>query len=215
MIEYLPPLITASAVIAGALLARHATRFSARLQGRQRARDAEITFLREFGHALMDATMAAQAYVLNVDELPRDDLNQAVWEKRWVYAKPALEAHGRALWLVGTLPTEELRHLGKETMDFLAQAVGPDVDEANRIWNEAMSSNGQDPVSALIEAVTAKQRSLLEEYPDDVSRSNMLDRLPRWVRTKQATDSQAAKVDQPEQAAPGELPNGRAVAALD
>jgi hypothetical protein len=170
MIEYLPPLITASAVVAGAFVARHATRFSARLQGRQRARDAEITFLREFGHAVMDATMAVQAYTFNVDTMTRTHHNQAVWNERWVYAKPALEAHGRALWLVGTLPTEKLRELGQETMDFLALSMQPDVDEGNRVWNEGMTAEDLDPVSRLIAAVTAEQRRLLESYPDDVPR---------------------------------------------
>lgn len=186
MYEYLPPLITASAVVVGAFVARHATRFSARLQGSQRACDAEIACIREFSDAFAKAIVATQAYVLNIDEVPRTHHNQADWDGRWVFAQPALEAHAQALWRVGTLPTPALRELARSGLDLLSASMQLDVDKGLAVWHAAMSDEVNpgklDPATVLIDALAAEQRRLLENYPDDVPRGRK--RALRTLRAK-------------------------------
>lgn len=169
MYEYLPPLITASAVVVGAFVARHATRFSARLQGLQRAHEAEIACIREYSESFGRALVGVQAYVMQNAHLPDDGDNSSWWARRWPHAESALDGHAQALWRIDTLPTSELRSLARSAMELLSDAMQPDDTKALRIWNAAMASP-DNPAAKLTAALAAEQRRLLDNYPDDVPR---------------------------------------------
>ena len=100
-------LVTSAIVIPllTAWVARSATHYSARLQGEQKRRDAELKQLSELRDALLDALVAVQSYVMYVEKTERvHTITPEVWAARRPLFEPALQKTARLDSLALALP---------------------------------------------------------------------------------------------------------------
>lgn len=166
------PIITAFVgavvVLAGAVVARNATRYAAQLDAAQRRRDAELTHLREFRDVLLDALTYASVYRYALSRVP-DDVDE---QDRFGEAMRVLEGDGgRSAFRIEVAESlERLRNLAKGLL-------WPDLRDAFRPLDAVLAEVGgpheaamridDDPevLETFVAALTAQHRHLLESYP--------------------------------------------------
>lgn len=164
MIPLITGLVGSAVVIAGALVARSATRYSARLAAAQRARDAEIANLAQFRQAIVDAVEAAQAYVYYKDILGptltgqhRDKLIAEVvpqHQERVIRARETLRLIGYSQ----RRPEVQAVHA---TMHKLLE---PLIAGRSDQWIQAMNQE-PNPLALCMEIVGTAYGDLVDNYP--------------------------------------------------
>ncbi|WP_145977640.1 hypothetical protein [Rhodococcus sp. BS-15] len=155
----------------GARVNRGATRYSARLQALQRMRDTEIDILREYGDALLEATIQVQSYTFAVpqEERVQNTISAENWPERRAAVEPALLAVQRAEFLAAGLPWPNVVAAHKAAHELLMAALVPTGDGRDA-WDEGIDEDENVLVKAL-DAVSAERRRLLENYPVDVPKN--------------------------------------------
>jgi hypothetical protein len=166
------PIITAFVgavvVLAGAVVARNATRYAAKLDAAQRRRDAELVHLREFRDALVDALTYVSVYRYALSRVAQDISEQ----DRFDEAMRLLEDTGgrSAFRIEVTESLERLRNLALGLLsEELREAFGPlgalltEIDSPH----EAAIRIDDDPdvLDAFAVALAAHHRHLLQSYP--------------------------------------------------
>ncbi|MFV9426925.1 hypothetical protein [Rhodococcus pyridinivorans] len=175
MTAWLIPLITAFiaaiTVVAGAIVTRSATHYSARLHADQRRRDVELAVLDECRNALLDAADAVQSYTFEVDDETR--LTPNITPERFSEIRPIIEPAvvkaQRLQFLIPALPWDHIAAALTEASDLLQATLVIQESEGD-IWKEAMD-NQPNPIVVALTAVATHRRHLLETYPVNVRRS--------------------------------------------
>lgn len=140
-----------------------ATRYAARLAARQRRTELVLTALAELQDALVRAFTAGSEYILNINDVPRDEKlpKQAAWgEGRRSLVEPLLAAQARALYLIPTVDDQRVQDLAREAMAVVDAAMSWDVDAGFKAWQE-----DRDALEIAVRCVADSRRALLIDYP--------------------------------------------------
>lgn len=164
LIPILTAIVAAIAVLVGGHLARSATKYSAHLQALQRARDAELANITEFGGALMDALAAVQSYTFTTDAKDRRNTIDA---KDWPALRDLIEEPltrlNHADYLADALPWEDVRAAYLPTSEIL-HSVLSGIDEGEDPWTAATKAQ-PTKMTLSVQSVAEKHRELLNSYP--------------------------------------------------
>lgn len=172
------PIITAFVgavvVLAGALVARNATRHAAELAAAQRRRDAELAHFREFRDVLIDALTYASVYRYALGRVAPETGEQ----DRFDAAMRVLEHHGgRAAFRI------EIAEILERLRILSDGLLWPELRDAFRPIgaaliavespHEAAIRIDEDPqmLETFVAALTAHHRNLLQSYPGSPTRT--------------------------------------------
>jgi hypothetical protein len=166
------PVITAFVgavvVLAGALVARNATRYAAELDAAQRRRDAELAHLREFRDVLIDALTHASVYRFALNRIAPDTAEQDRFDEavrvlertggREAFRIETAEILERLRILADGLLWPELREAFRPIGDVLADVDTPH-DAAMRM------DETPEIVDTFVIKLATLHRELLQSYP--------------------------------------------------
>lgn len=165
---FITAFVGAVVVLAGAVVARNATRYAAQLDAAQRRRDAELAHLREFRDVLLDALTYASVYRYALSRVPKDIDEQDRFDEamqvlegsagRSAFRIEVAESLERVRNLARGLLWPELREAFRPLDALLADVDGP---------HEAAVRLDVDPhiLETFVAALTAQHRHLLQTYP--------------------------------------------------
>jgi hypothetical protein len=153
--------IGAVVVIAGAIVARNATRYAANLNAQQARNQAHVSILSEFIETALDAVTAVQSYVHGV---PRDLRQHIVDEEDWPKVKPmfdpALIKIQRARALSNSLIWPDVQTAWNECYEFLYGVIeGDDPD----LWSKH-TKNQPDSITRLLAISGQNRADILKSY---------------------------------------------------
>jgi len=159
------PIITAvigaAVVIAGAIVARNATRYAANLQAQKARHEAHVSILTEFIDAAVDAATAVQTYVHDVPkDLRAHEVDPDDWPKVKPFFDPALAKIQRARALSNSLIWPDVKSAWDQCDDILYGVIeGKDPD----LWSKHLKTQ-PDSITRLMMIAGTKRADILESY---------------------------------------------------
>jgi hypothetical protein len=186
MIPVITAVIGGIVVIAGALVARSATRHAARLQALQRRHDSDLGVLKEFNEGVLALVYATGKYEFTVKHMASGSggsfqkseqflsgLSEEQKELRMTLLLQIVECRERVRFLSSGLPWDDIREQYLTGDTFASLLRDDKLDEAF-----AWSAANPDVVQKLVELIGERRRKLLASYPTSVPKP------PGWLATR-------------------------------